>query len=89
MGTIERLRAGTVVACEPIGLLKQNEDGEVDHTVLAAIPGQDVEVGDKLMRELRAFIYAVFAPFSDTSVHVGRMLPCEAALHYIQVCREA
>lgn len=87
--TTERLRAGTVVACEPIGLLEQDEDGEVDHKVLAAIPGQDVEVGDKLMQELRAFIYDVFAPFPDVSVHVGRMLPCEAALHYIQVCHEA
>src|SRR5262245_8044317 len=43
--TTERLQAGTIVECEPIGLLEQDEDGEVDHKVLAALPGQDVNAG--------------------------------------------
>ena len=87
--THERLQAGTIVECEPIGLLEQDEDGEVDHKVLAAMPGQDVEVGQGLLQELRDFIYAVFAQFPDVSVQVGGILPREAALHHIQACREA
>ena len=87
--TTERLPAGTVVECEPIGLLEQDEDGEVDHKVLAAMPGQDVEVGQGLLQELRDFIYAMFAQFPDVCVRVGRLLPREAALHHIQACREA
>ena len=86
--THERLQAGTIVECEPIGLLEQDEDGEVDHKVLAAIPGQDVEVGQGLLQELRDFIYAVFRSFPDVRVHVGDILPREAALHHIQVHRE-
>src|SRR6516164_8536086 len=74
------LKASTIVECEPIGLLEQDEDGEVDHKVLAAMPGQDVEVGDELLQELRDFIHAVFTQFPDVCVHVGRMLPREAAL---------
>ena len=87
--THERMPAGTIVECEPIGLLEQDEDGEVDHKVLAALPGQDVEVGQGLLQELRDFIYAVFAQFPDVSVRVGRMLPREAALQHMQACREA
>src|SRR6266571_9394132 len=40
--TRERIRAGSIVECEPIGLLEQDEDGEVDHKILAAMPGQHV-----------------------------------------------
>ena len=87
--TNERLTSGTIVECEPIGLLEQDEDGEVDHKVLAAIPGQDIEVGQGLLQELRDFIYAVFAQFPDVGVRVGRILPREAALQHIQACLDA
>jgi len=87
--THERLQAGTIVECEPIALLEQEEDGEIDHKVLAAMPGQEVEVGQALEQELRDFIYAVFRSFPDVRVYVGDILPREAALHYIQVNREA
>jgi inorganic pyrophosphatase len=87
--TNEHLQAGTIVECEPIALLEQDEDGEVDHKVLAAMPDQEVEVGQELLQELRDFIYAVFARFPDVYVRVGRILPREAALHHIQAYREA
>ena len=35
------LRSGTIVECEPVGLLEQIEDGEIDHKVLAVLPGTD------------------------------------------------
>ena len=47
--TSDRLAAGTIVECEPIGLLLQDENGEVDHKVLAAIPGQEVVIGQELL----------------------------------------
>ena len=87
--TTEPLQSGRIVECEPIGLLEQDEDGEVDHKVLAAMPGQAVEVGQALLQELRDFIYAVFAQFPDVDVRVGRLLPREVALRHIQACREA
>ncbi len=87
--THQTLQAGTIVECEPIGLLEQDEDGEIDHKVLAALPGQEVEVDQGLLQELRDFIYAVFTQYPDVRVHVGHILPREAALHYIQECLEA
>ena len=82
--THDRLKSGAIVECEPIGLLEQDEDGEVDHKVLAAIPGQDVELGQELLKELRDFIYALFTRFPEVRVSVGRILPREVALHHIR-----
>ena len=86
--TREKLRAGAIVGCKPIGLLEQVEDDEVDHKVLAARRGQHVEVDQELWQELRDFIHAVFAQFPDVSVRVGHILSRQAAWHYIQACRE-
>jgi inorganic pyrophosphatase len=87
--TKDKLKFGTVVECEPIGLLEQDEEGEVDHKVLAAILGQDVELGQELLTELRDFICAVFTHFPEVRVTVGRILPREAALHHIHESRDA
>lgn len=82
--TNENLESGAIVECDPIGLLEQDEDGEVDHKVLAAFPGQDIDVDQKLHDELQNFIYAVFAEFPEVHLKVGRILPREAALEHIQ-----
>ena len=86
--TNESLKPGAIVECEPIGLLEQDEEGEVDHKVLAALPGQEVEISQGLLQELQDFIYAVFARFPDVNVRVGPILSREAASHHIQACCE-
>jgi inorganic pyrophosphatase len=82
--TKDTLKAGTIVECEPIGLLEQEEDEEVDHKVLATLPGQDVTLSQELLEELRDFIYAVFTQFPEVSVSIGRILQRKRALHHIQ-----
>ena len=82
--TSENVKAGAIVECEPIGLLKQYEDEEVDHKVLAALPGQGAELSNKLLKELQDFIYAVFTQFPEVRVRVGPILPREAALRHIR-----
>ena len=86
--TREKIKRGSIVQCEPIGLLEQFEDGQLDHKVLAAIPGEAVQVGPELLEELRDFIYAVFTHFPDVNIHIGRILSREAALSYIQELRD-
>lgn len=78
-----------LVECEPIGLLEQREGQEIDHKIVAALPGQHVVLSQTLLQELQDFIYAVFAEFPDEDVRVGPILPREAALKHIQTCREA
>ena len=87
--TKDRVKAGTVVQCEPIGLLEQDEDGEIDHKVLPAAPGQDVELGEELLKQLQGFIYAVFSQFPEIRVSVGRILSREAALRHLEEYRDA
>jgi inorganic pyrophosphatase len=87
--TRDPLTAGTIVECEPVGLLLQDEDGEIDHKVLAALRGQDVALGQELLQELQEFIYAMFARYPDLRVSVGPVLPREAALQHLEQCRVA
>jgi inorganic pyrophosphatase len=82
--TNDRLMAGAIIACEPVGLLLQDEDGEVDHKILACIPGQNVALGLELLQELQVFIDAVFAKYPNGRVRVGPILPREATLHHLQ-----
>jgi inorganic pyrophosphatase len=84
--TSDKVTAGSIVECEPVGLLLQDEAGEIDHKVLAALPGQDVVVGPELLQELQEFIYNIFAGYP---VRVGPILPREAALHHLEESRSA
>jgi inorganic pyrophosphatase len=82
--TSDQVTSGTIVECEPVGLLLQDEGGEIDHKVLAVLPGQDVVLGPELLQELQEFIYAIFADASDMKVRVGPLLSREAALDHLQ-----
>src|SRR5262245_57306473 len=55
------LRSGTIVECEPVGLLEQIEDGEIDHKVLAVPPGTDARLDAATLAALRTFTGGVFA----------------------------
>ncbi len=87
--TRDSVTAGSIVECEPVGLLLQDEGGEIDHKVLAALPGQDVEIGPALLQEMQAFIGSIFAEYPGFQVRVGPILPREAALEHIQQSRPA
>ena len=84
--TSESVAPGRIMDCQPVGLLLQDENGEVDHKVLATLVGQDVVVVPELLRQLQEFIYAIFAPYPDMQVRVGPILPREAALHHLKKC---
>lgn len=83
------LPAGSIVECEPIGMLEQIEDDEVDHKVLAALPGQEVELNSELVEELRTFIQRIFADYPEMHVTVGKVLSREDALRHIEELRES
>ena len=84
--TSDKVTAGSLVACEPAGLLLQDEDGEIDHKVLAVLPGQEVVIGPGLLQELQEFIGAIFGEYP---VRVGPILSREAALDHLQKSRPA
>ncbi len=87
--TQDDLPAGSIVECEPIGMLEQIEDDEVDHKVLDALPGQEVELNSELVEELRTFIQRIFADYPEMHVTVGNVLSRGDALRYIEELRES
>ena len=77
------LEAGSIVECEPVGLLEQHEGDEIDHKILAALPGQAIELDREVVETLRDFIYTIFANFPGL-LKIGDLLPREKALEHIQ-----
>ena len=82
--TADRVEAGTVVDCLPVGLLEQTEGREMDHKILATLPGQSADLDQELHEKLRSFIIGVFRAFPDAQVQVGRILTRERALEYLR-----
>ena len=86
--TARNLASGTVTECEPVGLLEQVEDGEVDHKVLAVLPGETFELS-QAEPALRAFVGSVFAHVPGKRMTIGRLLDQQAAEAYLRSCRIA
>ena len=85
--THERLAPGVVVECEPVGMLEQIENGEIDHKVLAAMPGDTVHLTQEIEQELRSFIGELFADNPEMHVRVERILPREEAAKHVKSCQ--
>jgi inorganic pyrophosphatase len=81
------LRSGTIVECEPVGLLEQIEDGETDHKVLAVLPGAGARLDAATLAALRTFIAGVFAHVPGKRMQIGRLLDRPAAEAYVLKCR--
>ena len=81
------LKAGSIVACEAIGLLNQTESGEPDHKVLAVVAGEDAILPDRAFDRLREFILEIFSEYPNTIVSVGPIHPREAAIRYLRECQ--
>jgi inorganic pyrophosphatase len=79
----ERIAIGTIVSAEPVGLLEQIENEEIDHKVLAVPAGESWSVDASLQDTLRAFIRDLFRPYADVRVEVGRILGADAAMAFI------
>ena len=82
------LRSGTIVECEPVDLLEQIEDGEIDHKVLAVPPGTDARLDAATLAAVRTFIAGVFAHVPGKRMEIGRLLDRPAAETYLRQCRD-
>ena len=50
--TDKKLETGSIVECEPIGMLEQFEDGRADHNILAILKGDSKQVDDEAKEKL-------------------------------------
>lgn len=85
--TRRRLASGTTVACEPVALLEQIEDGDIDHKVIAVPAGEHATVSTADEATLRDFVRTVFAHVPGKTMSVGRLLDRAAAQDYVRRCQ--
>jgi inorganic pyrophosphatase len=84
--TSEPLTAGTTVECDPVGLLEQIEDSEIDHKVLAVRSGASATIDEAVIAVLKTFISGVFSHVPGKRMEVGRLLDRDAAESYLRQC---
>ena len=60
--TDKPLASGSIVECEPLALLEQIEDGEIDHKVLAALAGTKPKLDDSDAGGAEGFHQQVYSP---------------------------
>lgn len=82
--TQQRLRTGQIVECEAMALMEQIEDGDEDHKVLAALPGEVFELDDKVRKMLIEFVTHVFDHIPGKKITVGAFHGREEALRYVE-----
>ena len=82
------LSSGTIIECNPIGLLEQVEDGEADHKVLAVLIGERIALDDVVVASLKHFITEAFAHVPGKRMEVGRLLSPQDAEAYVHACRD-
>jgi len=78
------LRTGDLVDCEPIGLMEQWEAGVVDNNVLAVPVGEPVPDLAPAIPVLTRGILELFAGMPGRETAVGRFLPAEDAIAYLE-----
>ena len=69
------LTEGSLVECEVFGLLEMFEDGEADHKLLAAFPGEIPPPKEELRVKLSAFIAGIFAAWPEMRIEIKGILP--------------
>jgi inorganic pyrophosphatase len=93
--TDKPLNSGQMVECEPIGLLEQIEtswehsgEQEEDHTVLATLLGETAVIDEAFKSSMREFVLHIFDHIPGKKIIVGEFLDQEAAIRYINKCRD-
>jgi len=86
--TEKKLKTGSIVECEPVGLMEQFEDGKEDHNVLATLENESTEVGDNIKEKLTEFVSHVFDHRKGKIVKVGNFYGKEKAEEYINKCKD-
>jgi len=81
--TRRSLHTSEIVECEPVGLMEQIEDDEIDHKVLAVLPGEEHSLDPETQRALVEFTRHVFDHVAGKKMQVGEFRGREAAIEFV------
>jgi inorganic pyrophosphatase len=82
--TQEKLRTGQILECEPIALMEQIEDGEIDHNILASLHSENLDLNFEIKQTLVEFVSHVFDHIPGKKIQVGEFRGVEAAIQHIR-----
>jgi inorganic pyrophosphatase len=78
------LKAGSIVRCNPVGVLELWEGSEPDPKILAVPDGESTELPGETHSTLSLFLFNLFTHFPDTILRIGEILPASTAWDLIQ-----
>jgi len=78
------LNTGDIVDCEPVALMEQIEDGEIDHKILANLVDAPKSLDQIGKQTLIEFATHVFEHIPGKRMKIGQFLGREAALEYLE-----
>lgn len=81
-----KLSSGEQVECEPLALLEQVEDGEIDHKLIAVPTGETATIDDALVAAIRDFAAHVFSHVPGKRMEIGRLLGRKEAEAFLRSC---
>lgn len=68
----KKLMTGSIVECEPIGLVEWFEDGQIDHKILARLVDEQREVDDAVQWKITDFAKQFITCRSDKQYQLGK-----------------
>jgi inorganic pyrophosphatase len=82
--TDKKLKTGEIIDVEPIGLMEQTEDRDVDNNILAILPDELIEITDEIKQKLIDFVTHVFDHIDGKTVTVGNFFGKHRAVKEIK-----
>lgn len=80
---------GTTVQCQPVALIEQTEGGDTDHNVIAVPVGESVSDLAAVQARIGWFVQRFMVGVPGRESVMGRLLPVEDALTYLEDCAHA
>jgi len=77
------LLTGEIVECEPIGLIEQIEDGEIDHKIFARLQDEMAVLDDQAQATFTDFALHVFEHVPGKTMKIGTCCGRQTAVEYI------
>lgn len=77
--TKQKFQTGSIIECEPVGMIEWFEDEEEDHKILAVISGENNPIDSTVIDELRHFALNFFKDKTMKDYHLGEYYGREEA----------
>ena len=82
------IKKGQIIACIPVAILEQLEDGIEDNNILAVLPEDKnkIDLNKDIIKNITDFILHVFENIPGEKIEIGNILGKKETLEYIKKC---